>query len=1038
MNLAQFSIDKNRITFMVLLTIILMGLVMYFGLSRDSMPPYAVRVATVVSQFPGAGPERVELLVTDKIEKVAQELPELKEVGSTSRSGLSVVSVTLKDEVPEEEMQAVWDRLRRKLNNIQGLPDGVTPNLNDDGIGDVYGIVVGLTTDGYSYAELKEYADDIKDDLIKLPDAAKVELGGEQEERVFVEFNNTTLKEYNLSATKLQQSISSTNILNSGGQVNLGDERIILEPTGNFNTVSDIRNMLIQVGNGAQLVKLGDITQVSKGYIDPPNQKVSINGKDAITMHVNLKENANIIALGEEVNKVVDQWQQRLPIGLELVRVSSLDTYIDVKVNDFIINLIESIVIVLLVMLIFLGVRTGVVIASLIPIVMIMTLMIMGVINIGLNQVTLAALIMALGMLVDNAIVVAETIMVKMEQGIERKKAAVDAFSELWMPLLISTLTTSAAFLAFYLSPTTMGDIVGPIFVVISIALLSSWIIALTVITMFCYLFLKIEPKEHKKPSMIDRVINTLKAYYKDLILLALNNKWKVIVGIFAVFFLSLFGFTKIPFIFFPDSDRNLITVDINLPQGNKIESTTDVVNRIERYMTDTLLVNNQRTTGILDWSSYIGEGPESYDLGYSPDEANSNYAHILVNTSAFTENNAVIGKLDAYTFNNFPNSDIKVSALGAGGGGVPIEIKISGDSPDELSSIASAIKLRLSSIVGTKNVKDDWGPKSKKFLIEIDQNRAQSAGVTNQDIATSLKTVLDGFQTGEYREDDKSIPILMRSDDNQQQSLASLETLNVYSQGSGRSVPLLQVASIVPQWQYAKLKRLDLRRTVNVTSELREDGNASAITAAITPWLEEQKEKWPQGYTYEFGGDAKQSAESMGSVIGYLPVSGFIIVLLLIIQFNSFRKMGMVVLTIPLGIIGVVVGLLVFGEAFGFMPFLGLISLAGIVINNAIVLIDRMEVEQNDLGRSEQDAVIAACLQRFRPILLATFTTVLGLVPLYLSGGEMWEGMAIGIMVGLLFGTVITLLFIPSLYSALFRVDYKDYQFNEALLDAS
>jgi multidrug efflux pump subunit AcrB len=341
-----------------------------------------------------------------------------------------------------------------------------------------------------------------------------------------------------------------------------------------------------------------------------------------------------------------------------------------------------------------------------------------------------------------------------------------------------------------------------------------------------------------------------------------------------------------------------------------------------------------------------------------------------------------------------------------------------------------------LSKIEGTKNVKDDWGPKSKKFLIEIDQNRAQTAGVTSQDIATSLRTVLDGFKTGEYREDDKSIPILMRSDVNQQQSLASLETLNVYSQGTGRSVPLLQVASIIPQWQYSKIKRLDLRRTVNITSELRADGNASVITSEITPWLIEQKQNWPQDYNYEFGGDAKQSAESMGSVIGYLPVSAFIIILLLIIQFNSVRKMTMVVLTIPLGVIGVVIGLLVFGEPFGFMPFLGLISLAGIVINNAIVLIDRMEIEQNDLGRTEHDAVIAACLQRFRPILLATFTTVLGLIPLYISGGEMWEGMAIGIMVGLLFGTVITLLFIPSLYSALFKVDYKEYEFNEKLLE--
>lgn len=1036
MNLAKFSIDKNRITFMLLITMVVLGIMMYLGLSRDSMPPYAVRVATVVSQFPGASPERVELLVTDKVEKVVQELPELKEVTSTSRTGLSVVAVTLKDEVPEAKMQAVWDRLRRKLSSIQGLPEGVNPDLNDDGIGDVYGIVVGLSSDGFSYAELKEYADDIKDDLIKLPDAAKVELGGVQEERVFVEFDNAQLREYNLTAAKLSQTIASTNILNSGGQINLGDERIILEPTGNFNSVEDIKNMLIQVGNGQQLVKLGDITKVTKGYIDPPKQIVSVNGLKAITLHVNLKENSNVITLGEAVNGVVAKWQEQLPVGLELERVSSMDTYIDVKVSDFIVNLLQSIVIVLLVMLIFLGVRTGFVIASLIPMVMIATLMTMGVIKMGLNQVTLAALIMALGMLVDNAIVVAETIMVKMEQGIERKKAAVDAFSELWMPLLISTLTTSAAFLAFYLSPTTMGDIVGPIFVVISIALLSSWLMALTVITLFCYLFLKVEPKGSKKPSFIDRIINKLKYYYKDLILIALSHKWKVIIGIFVIFFISIFGFTKIPFIFFPDSDRNLITIDINLPQGNKIESTTKVVQDIEQYLKDSLLTNTTRTKGVLSWSSYIGEGPESYDLGYSPDEANSNYAHILVNTSSFTENNNLIAKIDNFTFNSFPNADIKVSALAAGGGGTPIEIKVSGDNPDKLSEISSAVKLKLSAIAGTKNVKDDWGPKSKKFLIEIDQNRAQTAGVTSQDIATSLVTVLNGVQTGEYREGDKSIPILMRNDKDQQQTLASLETLNVFSQASGRSVPLLQVASIVPQWQYSKIRRVDLNRTVNVTSELNANGNASAITKEITPWLESQKENWPKGYRYEFGGDAKQTAESMGSVIGYLPISGFIIVLLLIIQFNSVRKMSMVVLTIPLGIIGVVIGLLVFNEAFGFMPFLGLISLAGIVINNAIVLIDRMEIEQNELGRSEQDAVIAACLQRFRPILLATFTTVLGLIPLYISGGEMWEGMAIGIMVGLLFGTVITLLFIPSMYSAMFKVNYKNYKFNNELLE--
>jgi multidrug efflux pump subunit AcrB len=1036
MNLAAFSINRNRITFTVLATIMIMGMVFYQSLSRDSMPPYTVRVATVVSSFPGSSPERVEQLVTDKVEKIVQELPELKEVSSTSRSGLSVVSVELKDQVKPEDLQAVWDRLRRKLSQIQGLPSGVTPVLNDDGIGEVFGIAVGLIIDGFSYAEAKEYIDDIKDDFIKLDLASKVELGGVQEERIFIEFDNARLNTYGLSAAKLQNIISTTNILSSGGEVNLENERIILEPTGNFNSLADIQQTLIPVGDGSQLVYLGDITRISQAYIDPPKQLVTVNGQQAISLHISLKEGANVIQLGEDINGVIKDWETVLPVGLELQRLSSLDTYIDDKISAFVVNLLQSISIVLIVMLIFLGFRTGSIIASLIPMVTIMTLMLMGVIDMGLNQVTLAALIMALGMMVDNAIVVAETIMVKMENGIAAKKAAIDACGELFTPLLISTLTTSAAFLAFYMAESTMGDIVGPIFVVISLALLSSWILALTVITLLCYLFLKVTPKAEKKETVIDKTIYYLKLQYKNLILKALNYKKTVLIGIVAVFIASLFGFGKIPFIFFPDSDRNMVTVDVNLPQGTRIEATETVIAGIESYIKKELLVNSQRVDGISDWSSFIGAGPESYDLGYTTDEPDPSYAHILINTSNFTYNNKVVEKLDAFCFDNFPNADIKVGLLGSGGGGTPIEIKISGDNPDILAKLSEETKQQLTKIAGTKNVKDDWGPKIKKFVVNIDQNKAQLAGVTSYDIATSLQTVLDGFQTGEYRENDKSIPILMRSSDSQQQTLASIETLNIYAQNTGRSVPLLQVASIEPQWQYAKVKRLDIDRTINVTSELAANGNASSIMAQVEPYLIEASKKWPKGYRYKFGGDAENTAENMGAVIGYLPLSGFIIILLLIIQFNSVRKTFMVASTIPLGIIGVVIGLLIFGEPFGFMPFLGVISLAGIVINNAIVLIDRIEIEENDIKRPIKDAVIAACLQRFRPILLATFTTVLGLIPLYLSGGEMWEGMAVSIMVGLLFGTVITLLFIPLLYSVLYKVDYKGYAFSDSLLD--
>jgi len=881
---------------------------------------------------------------------------------------------------------------------------------------------------------MKDYADDLRDDLIKLNDAAKVELNGTQEERVFVEFENTKLKTYGLTSSKLQGIINSTNILSSGGTINVEAERIILEPTGNFNTIEDIKEMLIPIGDNGQVVALKDITTIKKGYINPPKQKVRINGNNAISLHVSLKDGANIIKLGEELDVVLDTWKQKLPIGLEVTRLASIDKYIDLKISSFIGNLMQAIAIVLAVMLFFLGLRTGFVIASLIPIVTIATLMIMGLIGVGLNQISLAALIMALGMMVDNAIVVAESVMVKMENGEPVKKAAIDSCSELFTPLLISTLTTSAAFLSFYMAESVMGDIMGPIFVVITIALISSWIIALSIITLFCVFFLKVKKQEDGKVSFLDRLINSLKNKYKDLILMALSWKRSVLVSIVLLFLLSLFGFTKLAFVFFPDSDRNMITIDINLPEGTRIENTTSTVLAIEKFIIKELKVGEQRIDGIVDWSAYIGEGPSSYDLGYSADEANSNYAHILVNTSTFLVNTEMINKLDSYCFTNFPNANIKVGSLGSGGGGTPIEVKVSGDDPDKLASISSEIKSKLFSFDGTKNIKDDWGPKGKKFLIDVDQNKAQSAGITNQDIATSLQTVLDGFQAGEYREDDKSIPIVMLSNQSKEQSLSSLETMNIYAQNSGRSVPLLQIASIVPQWQYSKIKRLNLTRTIVVSSELNANANASEITTLLKPWLKAQESKWGKEYSYTLGGDAENSSENMGAVIKYLPLSAFIIVMLLIIQFNSFRKMTMIISTIPLGVIGMVIGLLIFGVPFGFMAFLGVISLAGIVINNAIVLIDRIEIEETN--RCKQDAIIAACLQRFRPILLATFTTVLGLVPLYLGGGEMWEPMAVTIMIGLLFGTVITLVFIPAFYSVMYKVNYKEYEFNKELLN--
>lgn len=1021
MSITKTAIDNNRVTLTVLAVIILMGLLGYQQLSRDSMPPFTIRVCAVVTQFPGASPERVEELISDKIEKVAQELPELKRVTSESRTGLSIVSLELKDEVNKADLQAVWDRLRRKIDNIRGeLPSGIYgPNVQDDGIGVVYGIQLGMQGEGFSPYELKQYADDIRDDLIKLPDASEVVLGGVQEEQIYVEFDNARLANYGLTSGQLQGIIASTNIVFSGGNVSVGDERVVLEPTGNYESVDDLRNTLVTLSTGRS-IRLGEIANITREYKDPKDKLVKINGKPALSIAVALKEGANLIQLGEQIDAKLATYNASLPVGISLKRIASNDTYVDVKIQDFVSNVIQSVVIVLIVMLIFLGLRTGMVVASLIPAALVMTLLLMNVLGIGLNQVSLAALIMALGMLVDNAIVVSESMMVRMEAGESAKDAAIASCSELMIPLLVSSLTTSAAFLAFFLAESTMGEMMGPLFSVITLALLSSWIMAMTVVPLLAIAIIKVKQKTgNEKPDIFDR----MSVYYARLIKWVLNKAWLFTIFIVVLFFGSLMLFPQLPFIFFPDSDRNLVTADINLPLGTKIEKTEATVAQLEQYINQNLMVGEGRAKGIVDYTTFIGEGPESYDLGYQPGEANSGYAHMLINTSSFEENQRIVDDLNAFVFEHMPDAQANIGPLsGGGGGGSDIAVRLSGPNPERLFDIAESIKQKMNSLPTTQNIKDNWGPKIKKFVVQIDQNKANAAGVTNQDIASSLSTALTGFNTGSFRAGEDNIAIMMRNLNSSDISIDDLESISVFSQQTGRNVPLAQVAKLVPDWQYAKILRRDLYRNLTVECDARSGITPTEILADLQPWLAEQAPTWGGQYSFTLGGESEQSAEAMGAVAAKLPLAGFIILLLLISQFNSIRKTGIVLATIPLGIIGVIIGLLLFRSYFGFMAFLGVISLAGIVINNAIVLIDRIQIEE-EAGRSRYDAIVEAAKQRFRPILLTTFTTTLGLIPLYLGGGLMWEPMAVAIMVGLLFATVITLLFVPVMYKLLFRV---------------
>ncbi|MCK5722973.1 MAG: efflux RND transporter permease subunit, partial [Gammaproteobacteria bacterium] len=693
------------------------------------------------------------------------------------------------------------------------------------------------------------------------------------------------------------------------------------------------------------------------------------------------------------------------------------------SVQDFTGNLVQAIVVVLFTMLIFLGLRTGLVVASLIPSVIVVTIMVMNMFGIGLNQVSLASLIIALGMLVDNAIVMSESMMVKMEAGEKPVAAAIGSSRELSVPLLVSSLTTAAAFLSFYLAESVMGEIMGQIFVVLTIALISSWLLSLTIIPLLAVSFIKVKLKD-TQASGKKGLFEKLQRYYEVLLTWNLKRPFILISVVVMLFALSLWGMSFLPFVFMPDSEKTVISANIELPIGTAIEKTDRIVGEIENYIRSNLLVGDDRKEGVVNWSSYVGEGAPKYDLGYSPPEANSYSAHILINTSSTDINQSVIDSLDAFCLNNFPDLKAVVSRLKSGGASSdPIAIRVTGKNPEHLYPIVDAIKSKLREIPGTKTIADDWGMPVKKLVIKIDPIKAQLAGITNQDVAVSIQTILVGASIGDYREGDKVISIMMINADWKTLDVEQIESLNITAQESGKNVPLRQVADIDLVWEPAKILRRDLYRTMTVTSGLISGYTARDVTGKLAPWLQEEQKDWPTGYSFELGGESEDSGAAMGAVTDNLPLSFFIILLLLIGQFNSLKKPAIVLLTIPLGLIGVVGGLLAVGSYFGFMGFLGLISLAGIVINNAIVLLDRIKIEMDEFNKEPGEAIIAAGTQRFRPIILTTATTSLGLIPLWIGGGLMWEPMAIGIIFGLLFATVLTLLFVPALYKVFFRV---------------
>ncbi len=1023
MDLTRAAIERNRITITVVALLIIGGVLAFQSIPKAQDPGFIIRTVLITTRFPGASPERIEQLITDKIEKKAQEMPEIDSITSESRTGISIVYVNFKESY--KIMRPIFDDLRRKIDTVvPDLPQGSTPPEINDEFGDVFGVVYTLTGDGFSYAELKIVADELRDVLLKEPDIAKVDIHGAQQEVVFVEYNNARLSELGLSPQQLSASLASVNILSSGGDIVSGRERITLEPTGNYESLDDLRRTVIQLPGGA-LVYLEDIVNVYRGYKDPPKSIARVNGQPTLALAASMREGGDILKLGARLKELMPELIAEYPWGINLQTVWYQSDLVETNVRNFSRSLLQAIVIVIVVMVGFLGLRTGLVVGALIPTTMISTFFAMQIFDITVNQISLAALIISLGLLVDNAIVIVESILVKRERGVSPIDAAVESGRELRTPLLVSSLTTAAAFMPIAMAKSAVGEYTSDIFYVVGLALLISWLLAMTFIPMLTTVALRCSADPVSTENTFD---GRWYRYYRRLLGVSLRCPYRFIGIVILMFALAIVGMGLVRQEFIAPSEDPVFTAKLEMPLGTSIEASQQVIDDVDEFIHKTYYAPQSGEPAIRNWLTFIGEGGPRFQLSLNPPNPNPANTFLIANTTSGDRVDEVMRGIERYVREAHPDLAAQVKRLENGPPvDYPIIVRLSGQNIDSLYSMAEEVTAYLYENPAISDVKNTWGLQTKKLLVRVNQELARRSGVTSEDVAYSLKAGLTGIDLTQYREDDELIPVTLRTVAADRQDFSKLDGLSVYSQGTGRHVPLKQVADVELTFESGVIERRDRERTLSLNVQLADGATAAEVVDTLVPWLEKAEANWPAGHEFEIGGETEESGDANASIAAELPVAGMIILLLLVGQFNSIRRPVIIITTIPLGLIGVTFGLLVANSSFGFFTILGLIALSGIIINNAIVLLDRIAMEINEFNRTEAEALFEAAQQRLRPILLTTATTVLGMMPLLWSGTAMFVPMAITIMFGLAFATALTLLVVPVLYSLFFRVSFTN-----------
>lgn len=1012
-NLTEWTLKHKHFLYFFIVLFFLAGVVSYKNLGRMEDPDFTIKQMVVTVAWPGATALQVEEQVTDKIERKLQDLPGLDYLKSYSMPGYSVIYVNVKETVPKAEIRNRWVEARHMVDDIKGtLPAGVMPPGFNDRFDEVYGVVYALTGDGYTYEELREKAEKVRRTLLGVPSVKKVNLLGVQQEKIFIEIENAKMAQLGIDPALITAAIQSQNAMAPAGMIETKADNVYLRVTGMFEKVDEIRSLPIQA-NG-RTFRLGDIAKVTRAYADPGDPKFFYNGQPAIGISLAMEVGGNILTLGESLETAIKQIQKALPGGMELHQTVNQPQVVANSISDFTKSLMEAIVIVLIVGFVSLGSRSGIIVAVCIPLVIAIVFTCMKLLGIDLQRISLGALIIALGLLVDDAIITIEMMVVKMEEGWSRFNAACFAYTSTAYPRLTGELVTCASFIPVGFAAGGGSEYCVTLFYVVVIALISSWVVAGTATPLLGYLFIRVKPKEGDAEGEAFSVHDTpFYAWFKRLLNWCLCHRRTVLAATVGCFFGAILLLGLVNHEFFPSSTRPELIVQLKLQEGASIDKTEEVAKQFAQQLEGHPLISY--------YTYHVGEGAPRFVLSFEPTFNKTNFTEFIIVAKDYKARNELREKLSKQLANDFPEvqSHLKVISNGPGAD-YPIMLRVTGDDPNKVRDIAQQMEPIMAQHPKVKNVNLNWNEKSKVMHLEVDQDKARSLGVSSQALAMALQTQLSGAPLSEYRETDRTISMLFRFDASDRNDPSRMKDLSIHV-GNGRYIPLDQIAKISYDAEEGLMYRRNLKPMIAVQAEILPGATGDSVAEEVFNQMDDLRASLPPGYRIEYDGSKEDSLKAARYIMETVPAMVIVIMILLMIQLQNIPKMILTLLTAPLGLIGVALGLFLTGSPMGFVVQLGILALAGIVMRNTIILMDQID-QQLAAGDSLWDAIINATVVRFRPILLTAAAAILGMIPLIPN--MFWGPMAVAIAAGLAGATVLTLLVLPVMYATLYRAE--------------